>query len=223
MPYKLTFQDGSSAYLAHYGVKGMHWGVRRYQNYDRTLTAEGKKHDALRRKRDSAMSSTEAANSIVRSLSPKERELLGAEENSEWIDPKHNRETSENVAKRVVVNDRVSGKPASFFEIWDDQTDVGQVAIATDATARGKGYASEAVKKGMDWYDRYGKDRLKRVEWIAEKDNEASINLAKKHGFEEVEMTKYHPNWGGYDDYRLLVYSGKNAVDKVLATTKKKQ
>lgn len=28
MEYKLTFQDGSSAYLAHHGVKGMHWGVQ---------------------------------------------------------------------------------------------------------------------------------------------------------------------------------------------------
>lgn len=30
--------------LKHHGVKGMHWGVRRYQNPDGTLTAEGKKH-----------------------------------------------------------------------------------------------------------------------------------------------------------------------------------
>lgn len=29
--------------LYHYGVKGMHWGVRRYQNQDGTLTAAGKK------------------------------------------------------------------------------------------------------------------------------------------------------------------------------------
>ena len=29
--------------LAHYGVKGQKWGVRRYQNPDGTLTAEGRK------------------------------------------------------------------------------------------------------------------------------------------------------------------------------------
>lgn len=30
-------------YLAHYGVLGQKWGVRRYQNKDGTLTEEGKK------------------------------------------------------------------------------------------------------------------------------------------------------------------------------------
>lgn len=34
-------------YLAHYGVKGMKWGVRRYQNEDGTLTALGKKKARL--------------------------------------------------------------------------------------------------------------------------------------------------------------------------------
>lgn len=29
--------------LYHWGIKGMKWGVRRYQNRDGTLTAEGKK------------------------------------------------------------------------------------------------------------------------------------------------------------------------------------
>ena len=31
-------------YLTHHGVPGMKWGVRRYQNYDGTLTAAGRKH-----------------------------------------------------------------------------------------------------------------------------------------------------------------------------------
>lgn len=36
------------SYLAHHGVKGQKWGVRRYQNDDGTLTAEGKaRYDSL--------------------------------------------------------------------------------------------------------------------------------------------------------------------------------
>lgn len=31
-------------YLAHHGIKGMRWGVRRYQNPDGSLTPEGRKH-----------------------------------------------------------------------------------------------------------------------------------------------------------------------------------
>ena len=33
----------SNLYLAHYGVKGMHWGVRRYQNLDGSYTSAGRK------------------------------------------------------------------------------------------------------------------------------------------------------------------------------------
>lgn len=32
-----------SSYLAHHGIKGMKWGVRRYQNPDGSLTDAGKR------------------------------------------------------------------------------------------------------------------------------------------------------------------------------------
>lgn len=38
--------------LCHYGVKGMKWGVRRYQNSDGTLTAAGKKRARQEVRRD---------------------------------------------------------------------------------------------------------------------------------------------------------------------------
>lgn len=36
-----------NTYLCHYGVKGMKWGVRRYQNYDGTLTDEARKRRGM--------------------------------------------------------------------------------------------------------------------------------------------------------------------------------
>lgn len=40
--------------LYHYGVKGMKWGVRRYQNADGTLTSAGKKRARQEYKQDNA-------------------------------------------------------------------------------------------------------------------------------------------------------------------------
>lgn len=50
----------SDAYLSHWGIKGMHWGVRRFQNQDGTWTSAGK----ARRAQD--MSDTELRDSINR-------------------------------------------------------------------------------------------------------------------------------------------------------------
>lgn len=38
--------------LVHYGIKGMKWGILRYQNADGTLTAAGRVRDRMNRKRN---------------------------------------------------------------------------------------------------------------------------------------------------------------------------
>ena len=47
-------------YLVHHGIKGQHWGVRRYQNEDGTLTNIGKSRKNM-----------DAINDIVSTMSKK--------------------------------------------------------------------------------------------------------------------------------------------------------
>ena len=49
--------DDDNNYISHHGIKGMHWGVRRYQNPDGSLTAEGQKRYS---KKVSAMNTAES-------------------------------------------------------------------------------------------------------------------------------------------------------------------
>lgn len=58
-------------YLAHYGIKGMKWGVRRYQRKDGSLTSAGKNrynenYTEKQRKQDRAMYGNRAERRINR-------------------------------------------------------------------------------------------------------------------------------------------------------------
>lgn len=59
--------------LCHYGIKGMKWGVRRYQKKDGTLTKEGKERNIYRNNIIRNRPYTDDVNDIVRTLSNKEK------------------------------------------------------------------------------------------------------------------------------------------------------
>ena len=82
--YGLTFDDFTvgeenrfSKYipeseLKHYGILGMHWGVRRYQNADGTLTEAGKRHYA---KLDDKWASKNASKIRKKAMKKSQREM----------------------------------------------------------------------------------------------------------------------------------------------------
>lgn len=196
--------------LRHYGVKGMHWGIRRYQNPDGTLTAAGREQRRIRdkaRRRIVESRKTEAeADSIFQSLSDREKFLLtmreGEDLNKPWV-----RESAHaaQIAKRIVS--KYGDLPVSFIEIYNDPgTSHGEIAIATRGgdKYRGKGIASTNVRAALDWYDRYGNRTIKDLYWEAANSNIASLKLAQKYGFEKIgkeyypDNIPYHPEWSVY-------------------------
>ena len=76
--------DWGKDYLAHHGIKGMKWGVRRYQNEDGSLTKEGQERyvkkylteTPLNNAGDSRLDYTKAAERIKKSMSESEQSRL---------------------------------------------------------------------------------------------------------------------------------------------------
>ena len=54
-------------YLEHHGVKGMHWGIRRYQNADGSLTEEGKRRYDIKEAKIKAKAEKAIARAQVKS------------------------------------------------------------------------------------------------------------------------------------------------------------
>ena len=63
-------------YLAHYGIVGQRWGVRRFQNSDGTLTAEGKKRYSVASKERFATAVKKVQHSSSNRLEPFKREPI---------------------------------------------------------------------------------------------------------------------------------------------------
>lgn len=95
--------------LAHYGVKGMHWGIRRYQNADGSLTSAGKKRygsgdggeKATTKKKRNQMSDEELAKRIQRL--ERETKLKDLEKKNADDGKAYAKEILKDIGKRVIT------------------------------------------------------------------------------------------------------------------------
>ena len=187
-------------YLAHHGIKGQQWGIRRYQNKDGSLTPEGKLRYQSRSNVIRNRDYTDDVNGIVRSMSDRDKDLIGQTDyDADWIDKNSEYDIIANKAKTII--ERIGDQPVSFAEVWTNGTRTGSMAIGTRSgdEYRGKGYATSAAEKAIKWVERYGKYTIDELEWVARQDNEASNKIAKKLGFEyDKEASDKDEGWSHY-------------------------
>lgn len=100
--------------LYHYGVKGMKWGVRRYQNKDGSLTAAGKKRVV------------ESGTYLFPKYDRKKKQWKGPVKNRLAVAPEKDREYDETVTRERdrILNDRNVLKKAGYKFTDNPDSDV---------------------------------------------------------------------------------------------------
>lgn len=165
-------------YLVHYGVKGMRWGVRRYQYKDGSLTPQGYKHYGYgkdgRTSRSSSGTASKASTKLRPRISPAERAKQFQNALSKKFDDNIKKAKS-TITGRMYV-DEVLKAGTSFSRI---QTSKDFEQFAFYATYK---------KHDMDKYmGLFGTNLRNRAEWDAKK----AEREAKKSGTKEsIEAAK---------------------------------
>lgn len=191
-------------YIKHYGVKGMKWGVRRYQNRDGTLTSLGKKHYKTWSEKD-----PDAINEIYRTMSERDKRFVSGRVSD--IDEKYGKFDPDNVVDKENYSPkgnnafsyvlRKNGTPVAWVEGYQNKENTidFDVGVRGGDKYRRKGYATKAIKKGMQWVKEH--PEVLTLRWDPHADNTASIALAKKFGFIHIDSDIFGDgsNWEAYE------------------------
>lgn len=193
-------------YLAHYGIIGMHWGVRRYQNRDGTLTEAGKKryYDAKTGNPDYEKVRKDLGDKAARKLAKANQNAKNSEALREHADQngKGSEPSQTNPHQNEKSLDKYTNKKTDISRLTTDE-----LQKVIDRLVLEKRYndlmkelhpshpskASELARNvGQAFIEKLGEKMTKRItEIMAGKDVDGKMldELSKKEG---IEVSKYN-------------------------------
>lgn len=130
--------------LYHHGIKGMHWGVRRFQNPDGTLTAAGKR----RERRDQARADKAARKEAkaARKRAYKNRSLMSEQELDAQIRRYQKEKQFASLSKQSLAPGRSAAKELlGKYGTMALGSAIG-IGVSTIAGAKAKQFAVEKLK-----------------------------------------------------------------------------
>lgn len=169
--------------ISHHGIKGMKWGVRRYQNPDGSLTQEGYAHYGKKAKASRTDISDETyakINKLYRSMPLADRRMIDPDISDESQDYfKNSKYYHDNTAFNAVSDNGF----VIAEKIPADKNIDGThgVEIGIGVTEKGHGVGTGLTKDLVDWFD--NQDEYDAMWWPVDENNKGSIRIAEKNGF----------------------------------------
>ena len=200
-------------YLAHHGILGQRWGVRRYQNPDGSLTAAG-------RKRYAGLLNTHMEGHI------KFKAKNGDEIELKRIYPsivartlsKINPNIKKEMQKSSDFSINVNGKKIGDVELYQtNKKELNGVWLGINKEYRGKGYATSVLNNVLDYAKEAGN---KKFTLEVPGNSPDARHIYEKAGLKAIKKISSDDIWGGltameirFDDH---TNTGKSIIDKEL-------
>ena len=152
----VAIDTNSFRYLEHYGVLGMKWGIRRYQNSDGSLTAEGRKRAKREYKEDNEKAFRYGAEATVTA-----RAYDYAARAKNRADAKYLKNPSERNKRRKQISDKTEERLKSEKSFTEERMKkhydelvkkYGNDAVSTIKYDE-KGRANEKINRGRDYVE----------------------------------------------------------------------